>query len=203
VLQLHSTDQPEVHDIAAEMRTHRRRVWRARADRRDLSAGAERLMRYYGVDAPGVHLPFNFQLIGALERAARSPHDRRLRSGAARRRLAELGARQSRSPARRRQTRRAQARVAAMLLLTLRGTPTLYYGDELGMEDVAIPAAKVQDPRELASRASAWAAIRCARRWPGMRMRQCRFQPAEPWLPLHADWPTRNVGQQQTDLGSM
>ena len=30
-----------------------------------------------------------------------------------------------------------QARVAAMLLLTLRGTPTLYYGDELGMRDVA------------------------------------------------------------------
>ena len=33
-----------------------------------------------------------------------------------------------------------QARVAAMLLLTLRGTPTLYYGDELGMHDVAIPS---------------------------------------------------------------
>jgi glycosidase len=27
-----------------------------------------------------------------------------------------------------------QARVAAMLLLTLRGTPTLYYGDEIGMQ---------------------------------------------------------------------
>jgi glycosidase len=33
-----------------------------------------------------------------------------------------------------------QARVAAILLLTLRGTPTLYYGDELGMIDVKIPA---------------------------------------------------------------
>ena len=43
----------------------------------------------------------------------------------------------------------AQARVAAMLLLTLRGTPTLYYGDELGLSDVAIPPAQVQDPREL------------------------------------------------------
>ena len=35
----------------------------------------------------------------------------------------------------------AQARVAAMLLLTLRGTPTLYYGDEIGMQDVPDPAA--------------------------------------------------------------
>jgi alpha-glucosidase len=43
----------------------------------------------------------------------------------------------------------AQARVAAMLLLTLRGTPTVYYGDELGLTDVRIPADRVKDPREL------------------------------------------------------
>src|SRR3954470_23616577 len=42
----------------------------------------------------------------------------------------------------------AQARVAAMLLFTLRGTPTLYYGDELGMHDVDIPPERVQDPFE-------------------------------------------------------
>ena len=42
----------------------------------------------------------------------------------------------------------AQARVAAMLLLTLRGTPTLYYGDEIGMHAVAIAPDQVQDPFE-------------------------------------------------------
>ena len=42
----------------------------------------------------------------------------------------------------------AQARVAAMLLLTLRGTPTMYYGDEIGMRDVEIPPERVQDPWE-------------------------------------------------------
>ncbi len=35
-----------------------------------------------------------------------------------------------------------------MLLLTLRGTPTLYYGDEIGMHDVPIPPELVQDPCE-------------------------------------------------------
>ena len=33
-----------------------------------------------------------------------------------------------------------------MLLLTLRGTPTLYYGDELGMENVPIPPERERDP---------------------------------------------------------
>jgi alpha-glucosidase len=42
----------------------------------------------------------------------------------------------------------AQARVAAMLLLTLRGTPTMYYGDEIGMQDGIIPPELVQDPFE-------------------------------------------------------
>jgi alpha-glucosidase len=35
-----------------------------------------------------------------------------------------------------------------MLLLTLRGTPTLYYGDEIGMVDVPIAADRVKDPFE-------------------------------------------------------
>jgi alpha-glucosidase len=43
----------------------------------------------------------------------------------------------------------AQARVAAVLLLTLRGTPTLYYGDEIGMRDVPIPRELVRDPQGL------------------------------------------------------
>jgi alpha-glucosidase len=42
----------------------------------------------------------------------------------------------------------AQARVAAMLLLTLRGTPTMYCGDEIGMQDAIIPPELVQDPFE-------------------------------------------------------
>ena len=42
----------------------------------------------------------------------------------------------------------AQARVAAMLLLTLRGTPTMYNGDELGLARVDVPPESVQDTWE-------------------------------------------------------
>ncbi len=41
----------------------------------------------------------------------------------------------------------AQARIAAMLILTLRGTPFIYYGDEIGMRDVDIPPEQYQDPQ--------------------------------------------------------
>ena len=97
VLQLHSTDQPEVHAIAAEMRADRRQL-RCRSERvliGEIYLPVERLMHYYGRDTPEVHLPFNFQLVEAPwhARGARDA-DRRLRGRAAAGRLAELGARQ-------------------------------------------------------------------------------------------------------------
>lgn len=44
---------------------------------------------------------------------------------------------------------RSQAKVAALLLLTLRGTPTMYFGDETGMRDVPIPLDEIVDPQGL------------------------------------------------------
>lgn len=40
----------------------------------------------------------------------------------------------------------ARARIAAALLLTLRGTPFLYYGEEIGMREQRVPRGKIQDP---------------------------------------------------------
>ena len=89
----------------------------------------------------------------------------------------------------------AQARVAAMLLLTLRGTPTLYYGDELGLSDVAIPSAQVQDPRGLREPGLALGRdpVRTPMPWDGSE--NAGFTTAKPWLPLNADWPIRNVAR--------
>jgi hypothetical protein len=154
----------------------------------------ERLMHYYGRERAEVHLPFDFQLIDtpwearalatliANYEAALPPggwpnwvlgnHDR------------------PRVAAKRGQ---AQARVAAMLLLTLRGTPTLYYGDELGLSDVAIPPAQVQDPRELREPGLGLGRdpVRTPMPWDGSR--NAGFTTGRPWLPLNPDWPARNA----------
>ncbi|MGP7794728.1 alpha-amylase family glycosyl hydrolase [Sphingomonas sp. CLY1604] len=194
VLQLHSTDQPEVHAIAAEMRGIADSYPGDRVLIGEIYLPVERLMHYYGLDAPEVHLPFNFQLIDA-------PWDAR--------HLARLiGEYEAALPPggwpnwvlgnhdRPRIATRVgqeQARVAAVLLLTLRGTPTIYYGDEIGLTDVAIPADRVQDPRELREPGLGLGRDPVRTPMPWNASAHAGFSTAEPWLPLNPDWPTRNV----------
>ena len=131
----------------------------------------ERLVTYYGADLTGAHLPFNFQLHprpGTPRTIAQLIEEYEAALPGVR--LAELGARQPRPAAHRHAASgAAQARVAAMLLLTLRGTPTMYYGDEIGMHDVPIPPERVQDPFEKNVPGRGWAATRSARRCSGTR----------------------------------
>jgi alpha-glucosidase len=203
VLQVHSTDQPEVHAIAAEMR----RIADSYGDRvliGEIYLPLERLMLYYGREEPGVHMPFNFGLVGApwdapalaamiaAYEAALPPggwpnwvlgnHDRP-------RIAARLG--------------EAEARVAAMLLLTLRGTPTVYYGDEIALGLVAIPPAQVRDPRELREPGLGLGRdpARTPMPWDGTP--NAGFTTGTPWLPLNDDWRARNVEQQAQEPGSM
>jgi alpha-glucosidase len=96
----------------------------------------------------------------------------------------------------------AQARVGTMMLLTLRGTPTVYYGDELGMENGEIPPEKIQDPqgvnlgpertRDVTRTPMQWDASTYA-----------GFSEVEPWLPVSNDYVTRNVAVQGTYTPSM
>jgi alpha-glucosidase len=87
----------------------------------------------------------------------------------------------------------AQARVAAMLLLTLRGTPTMYYGDELGMVDVPIPRERVQDPYEknVPGLGVGRDPERTPMQWDGSAY--AGFSKVEPWLPVSDDYPIVNV----------
>jgi alpha-glucosidase len=98
----------------------------------------------------------------------------------------------------------AQARVAAMLLLTLRGTPTIYYGEELGMENGVIPPEKVQDPQGVNLGVGRTRDVcRTPMQWDASS--NAGFCPAgvEPWLPVSADYETRNVAAQSTDPTSI
>jgi alpha-glucosidase len=90
-----------------------------------------------------------------------------------------------------------------MLLTTLRGTPTLYYGDELGLPQVAIVPEKVRDPWEinLPGRGLGRDGARTPMPWSAEP--HAGFSSDEPWLPLNDDWPRRNVAACAADAGSL
>jgi alpha-glucosidase len=96
-----------------------------------------------------------------------------------------------------------RARLAAMLLLTLRGTPTLYYGDEIGLTDVPIPPDEVQDPFEKNEPGKGLGRDpqRTPMQW--SRAHGAGFTDGTPWLRLGGDWGMRNVEAQQGDPASM
>ena len=98
-----------------------------------------------------------------------------------------------------------QERVAAMLLLLLRGTPTLYYGDELGMEDVPIAPNQVRDPAEKnePGKGRGRDPERSPMLWVDAPNAGFCAPEAQPWLPLLADWPTRNAAAQRAQPKSM
>jgi alpha-glucosidase len=206
---VYTTDRPEVHEVLTEMR----RVLdtygaggEARLMIGELYLPIERLVRYYGESNSGVHLPANFhliltpwdarkiaQLIDEYE-AALPPdawpnwvlgnHDRsRIAS-----RLGDM-----------------QARIAALLLLTLRGTPTLYYGDELGMRDGDIPPGMVQDPLEknFPGQGLGRDPVRTPMQW--NLTANADFCPpgVTPWLPVSKDYAKVNVAVEKKNPSSM
>jgi len=87
-----------------------------------------------------------------------------------------------------------RARAAAVLLLTLRGTPFLYQGEELGLTDAVIPPERVVDP---GGRDGTRAPIP----WTGTP--DHGWGPAEPWLPWPPDAETRNAESERVDPSSV
>src|SRR4030042_787793 len=143
----YSGGQPELHEVVGLMR----RVvdeYQERLLIGEMYLPVRELVYYYGQQSDqGIHLPYNFQLIllpwratdvfaGVNEYEATLPafawpnwvlgnHDKP-------RVASRVGP--------------EQTRIAALLLLTLRGAPTMYYGDEIGMEDVNVPDEEARDP---------------------------------------------------------
>ncbi|HEY8818146.1 MAG TPA: alpha-amylase family glycosyl hydrolase [Candidatus Limnocylindrales bacterium] len=99
----------------------------------------------------------------------------------------------------------AVARAAAVLLLTLRGTPFLYYGEEIGLGDVDIPPEESVDPPAQRTFADFvwWDRSRCRTPMPWSGGPGAGFTSGRPWLRLGPDADTRNVAAQLADPGSV
>lgn len=163
----------------------------------------ERLAKYFGSkEQPECHLPFNFGLITqalpdwrpqSLRREVEA-YEASLPEGAHpnyvlgnhdRSRIASIvGARQVKN--------------ALMFLLTMRGTITIYYGDELGMQNGVIPENLRQDPA--GSRQPSHPELdrdpaRTPMQW--NESVNAGFSENAPWLPLSADYASVNVEMQK------
>jgi alpha-glucosidase len=94
-----------------------------------------------------------------------------------------------------------QLRVAAMLLLTLRGTPFVYYGEEIGMHDVEIPPELVKDPQGRAQPARDRDVARTPMQWHDSP--NAGFTSGTPYFPVADDYSQINVASQQEDPKSL
>lgn len=205
---VHDQDQPELRELLGRMRAVVEPYDGALVGETLATSEYSAAGRFSGEDA--LHMTFHFGLLRARWSAAKvlagieaqlsalsaeawptwvlSNHDF---PRAASRVQGRVGARRT----------DAQLAVAATLVTTLRGTPYLYYGEEIGLRDGVIPRAKLQDPVG-------------KRFWPFYRGRDgCRtpmpwrpeggFSEGAPWLPLNPDTPERNVQVQEADSGSL
>ncbi|HEY3810141.1 MAG TPA: alpha-amylase family glycosyl hydrolase, partial [Acidimicrobiales bacterium] len=198
-----NNDQPSTHPILAGLRTEVD-AWPTPPPRMLVGEvflpEPAQMAKYYGTaDRPELHLAFNFKpLFTAWD------------AGAWRRRIDEvetlLGpisawptwvlSNHDQPRHRTRYGTEARARAAAILLLTLRGTPFLFAGEELGLEDAVVPPDRWVDPggRDGARAPIPWDGSP-SHGWAGG---------ADAWLP----WPPeadagRTVSEELDDPGSM
>jgi alpha-glucosidase len=200
---VYTTDRPEMTEVISELR----RVvdeFEESVVIGEIYLPLERLVAYYGTNLDGVHLPFNFQLLQSPWNARSiaaliDQYEQALPPGGWPNWV--LGNHDNPRIASR--VGVPQARIAAMLLLTLRGTPTMYYGDEIGMVNVPIPPERLQDPfeknvpgigvgRDPERTPMQWEAGPCA-----------GFSTVEPWLPVSGDAAVVNVQAEEADPTSI
>ncbi|MDP1622787.1 MAG: alpha-glucosidase [Bacteroidales bacterium] len=102
-----------------------------------------------------------------------------------------------------RTNREEKAKVAATLLLTLMGTPFIYYGEEIGMHNAHIAKSQIRDP--IGKRFWPLFNGRDKARTPMQWVPETKegFTTGNPWLPLNKDTRLRNVRQQEGEPSSL
>jgi alpha-glucosidase len=207
--QVYNSNRPEVHEVLRRWRTladaeepHRLLLGETNVGQMDV------LTSYYGNGSDELHLAFNFMLIesafeaGALRGVVEnveamfppgswpvwtgSNHD-----------VPRLATRWAGGDP-------AKIRCALMMLLTLRGTPVVYFVDEVGVVDTRLTKEDLQDPVGVRF----WPAYagRDAQRtpmpWANRPGAGFTDAPTRPWLPF-GDLSTANVEDQRADTGSI
>ncbi|MFC3861445.1 alpha-amylase family glycosyl hydrolase [Deinococcus antarcticus] len=204
LIHIYTQDQPETHEYIREMR----QVIDEFDDRMmvgEIYLPLDKLLPYSGTpDAPMVHLPFNFHLILLAWNAAQIRQFADEYDAASNQAGAWPNWVLGNHDQHRFKTRvgAAQYRVAQTLLLTLRGTPTVYYGDEIGMQNVPIPFGRMVDPAGLQqpdSPAAGRDPERTPMQWDATPNAGFTGAGVETWLPLADDFASVNVEAQQND----
>lgn len=209
--QIHMHDQAhdDIHDAFREFRAI---LDSYSAERPRFSVGEihmndwKKWASYYGANLDELHMPFNFNMLfaawnaHAMQKVIESIEDV-LPPGAwpnyvfgnhdEHRVASRLGA--------------DAARAAMLLMLTLRGTPTIYYGDEIGMHDVPIPPELEQDPwgKNIAGLGLGRDPERTPMQWDDSPNAGFAREGIQPWLPLSEDYQRVNVASQLNDPHSM
>ncbi len=193
-------DQPGMHGIMQEMRALTEH-YPQRVLIGELYLPVERLMPYYGEELDEIHLPFNFQFVtmptweASTIRQAVEGYEAAMPQGAWPNWV--LGNHDQTRIATR--VGREQARLAQMLLLTLRGTPTCYYGDELGMQDVPLPRELIHDPAGKEHPEKSRDPVRSPMQWDESANAGFCAPAVTSWLPVADDYQIYNVAAEQLD----
>jgi alpha-glucosidase len=200
-------NQPETHAIWKEFRQLLNRYDQRMAVGEVEPTGAE---GYYGSGDDELHLVFNFAMLHqrrweaqAFRAVAQAWYDK-LPNGAwpcwvlnnhdNKRSISRYAAGEQTVP---------RAKVAATMLLTLRGTPFLYYGEELGLPEGKIPRAEIVDPPGR----KYWPIYKgrdgCRTPMPWDATTNAGFSTGKPWLRVNPDYAGVNVESERRDPNSL
>jgi alpha-glucosidase len=199
--QIYSFNYDGVHDYMREFRQIAD-AYNERVLIGEIWLSLEERMKFYGEQLDELHLPFNFDLIAGTdfktqgwdaERIIQAVNDYEAQVPNSAMPNYVLGSHDVTRLASR--VGEVQTRVAAMLLLTLRGVPTLYMGDEIGMLNGEITADNVQDPQGLRlGLTQTRDYCRTPIQWDDSDY--AGFSEVAPWLPVHSAYKTHNIAVQ-------
>jgi len=212
---IYDKDQPEAVEVAKAMRkltdSYKDRVLigEVALEPSDYSAGSKRARLYLGENGDGLHAAFNFSFMYSNFSAKEFKDEVKKWEGALRGKGWPIYVLSNHDEIRHlsRYARGKQiiprAKVLAAMLLTLRGTPFLYYGEEVGMRNSRLKRSELMDPlgRRYWPFHPGRDGERTPMQWTGDK--NAGFTNGEPWIRVHPNYKKVNVEIQKNDPNSI